>query len=352
MARLLITGGAGFIGTNFVLHWLERYAQDRVVVLDALTYAGNRANLADAESHPMLRFVHGDIRDQTLVERLLREEDIDTLVHFAAESHVDRSIGSPGEFIDTNIVGTYRLLEAARAVWLTGSGRPHRYHQVSTDEVYGALSLEAPPFTEDTPYAPNSPYSASKAAADHLVRAYHVTYGLQATVSACGNNYGPYQFPEKLIPLCIGRALTGQPLPIYGDGRYVRDWIYVRDHCAAIERVIKHGRPGARYNLSGGAEVANLDLIRSLCGSLDAAFRSQPELLARYPQCPACNGGTEGLIQFVKDRPGHDRRYAMDARLSEQELGLEPRLPLDAGLARTLDWYLANEAWWRPLMQA
>jgi dTDP-glucose 4,6-dehydratase len=349
MASLLVTGGAGFIGANFVRYWRERHPGDAVLVLDALTYAGNRASLAGV---PEVLFVHGDIRDEALVGRLLADHAVDTLVHFAAESHVDRSILGPDAFIDTNVLGTHALLKTARAAWLdAGSGRPHRFHHVSTDEVYGTLGPSDPAFCEDTPYAPNSPYAASKAASDHLVRAYHHTYGLQVTTSNCSNNYGPYQFPEKLIPLFLVNALHGRPLPIYGDGQQVRDWLYVEDHCRGIELVLERGRVGECYNVGGGAELANLTVIETLCEALDRAFVARPELAARFPEAPPARGqATASLKTHVADRPGHDRRYAIDESKIRSELGYAPAHGFAEHFATTLDWYLANEPWWRAIM--
>ncbi len=352
MARLLVTGGAGFIGANFVHHWLGAHPQDRVVVLDALTYAGNRANLAPLESSKALRFVQGDICDRARVEELLRGESIDTLVHFAAESHVDRSIHGPDAFVRTNVLGTHVLLEAARAVWLMGERVvPHRFHHVSTDEVYGSLGPADPAFTESTPYAPNSPYAASKAAADHLVRAYHHTYGLAATISNCSNNSGPYHFPEKLIPLAIVNILLGRPLPLYGDGRNVRDWIHVHDHCRGIELVLLTGTPGSVYNIGARCESENIGLVRALCAIADQLFRDDPRLGARFPDCPpAQRRSAATLIGFVRDRPGHDRRYAIDCSRIARELGYQPRVSLDEGLRATFRWYLEHESWWRAVM--
>ncbi|MDB6083982.1 MAG: rffG 1 [Gammaproteobacteria bacterium] len=352
MARLLVTGGAGFIGSNFVHYWLREHAADRIVVLDALTYAGNLANLKAAGDDPRYRFVRGNICDRELVEGLLREETIDTLVHFAAESHVDRSIIEPGAFIQTNVLGTYSLLEAVRKVWLAESTLgQHRFHHVSTDEVYGSLGPDDAPFSESTAYAPNSPYSASKAASDHLVRAYHHTYGLNTTTSNCSNNYGPYHFPEKLIPLMIVNVLHGRPLPIYGDGRNIRDWLYVEDHCRGIDLVLSHGKAGEVYNIGGRAECENLELVRLLCEHADKEIRARPELHSRFPACPASRGDSAAaLMQFVKDRPGHDRRYAIDSRKIERELGFKPTVSLAEGLRRTLAWYLGNEDWWRSVM--
>jgi len=346
MSRLLVTGGAGFIGANFVLHWLQAHPEDRVVVLDALTYAGNRANLDPAHDAPQLRFVEGDIRDVPLVEQLLRTEGLDTIVHFAAESHVDRSIQGPDAFIDTNIVGTHVLLKAARRCWLEERTVPvHRFHHVSTDEVYGSLGPEDPPFTEHTPYAPNSPYSASKAASDHLVRAYHHTYGLATTISNCSNNYGPRQYPEKLIPLAITRILDGEPIPVYGDGRNVRDWLHVADHCRGIELILQHGAPGEVYNIGGNCERANIDLVRALCAAIDVEFAAQAALGAQFPRAPAAGGRrSDSLIQFVTDRPGHDRRYAIDGSKVQREFGFAPRIGFEEGLAGVVRWYLGQRA--------
>ena len=341
MARLLITGGAGFIGSNVVLYWLAHYPGDRVVVLDALTYAGNMANLESAKGHPQWRFVHGDIGDTALVERLLREEQIDTIVHLAAESHVDRSIEGPDAFIQTNIVGTHSMLKAARRVWLGEKLVPHRFHHVSTDEVYGSLGPEEPAFTESTPYAPNSPYSASKAASDHLVRAYHHTYGLQTTISNCSNNYGPYQFPEKLIPLMIAQLLAGKSLPVYGDGRNIRDWLHVEDHCRGIDAVLKLGKAGEVYNIGGRSECENIHLVRTLCTIVDEQLTSKKELCVRYPNSATARGeASERLVRFVKDRPGHDRRYAIDSTKIERECEFRPQIGLEAGLRATVAWYL------------
>ena len=348
MTNLLVTGGAGFIGANFVHYWRQHHPQDGVVVLDALTYAGNRANLDGLNS---VEFVHGDIRDTALVEKLLADHAINTIVHFAAESHVDRSIHGPAAFVDTNVIGTLSLLMAARAAWLSGSGVPHRFHHVSTDEVYGTLGPNDPAFSETTAYAPNSPYSASKAASDHLVRAWHHTYGLQVTTSNCSNNYGPFQFPEKLIPLFLINALHGRPLPIYGDGMQIRDWLHVEDHCRGIEATLLKGRVGETYNIGGGAELPNLTVIETLCVAVDAAFAADPGLAARFPDSPAAKGlPTASLKTFVTDRPGHDRRYAIDETKARAELGYAPARTFDQGFAETLGWYLANEGWWRAVI--
>lgn len=353
MKRLLVTGGAGFIGANFVHYWLGRYPDDVVVVLDALTYAGNMASLAPAAGKPRYRFVHGSIADQELVEGLLTEYELDIIVNFAAESHVDRSIQGPDAFVETNIVGTHVLLKAAQKVWLAGARgeRPHRFHHVSTDEVYGSLQPDDPPFSETTPYAPNSPYSASKAASDHLVRAYQHTYGLQVSTSNCSNNYGPYQFPEKLIPLFFINILEGKPLPVYGDGLNIRDWLYVEDHCRGIDLVLRKGRVGEVYNIGGCNEWTNIDIIRLLCGLLDERFADSSVLRDRFPRAPAARGeASESLISFVADRLGHDRRYAIDATKCEAELGYAPQESFESGIRRTIDWYLANELWWRGVM--
>lgn len=351
--RLLVTGGAGFIGGNFVQHWLTRHPDHQLVVLDALTYAASPASVTRLRALPGCHFVHGDINDRPLVERLLREHRVDTLVHFAAESHVDRAIRDPDACLRSNVHGTQALLEAARTVWLDDPAwpRPHRFHHVSTDEVYGDLPAGAPPWREDAPYAPSSPYAASKAAADHLVRAWHRTYGLQVTLSNCTNNYGPLQFPEKLIPLVILNVLHGRPLPLYGDGHQQRDWLHVADHCAGIERCLRHGRPGATYHLGGDCERSNGTLVAALCGQLDARFAAEPTLATRFPDAPPATGRpAHDLVRHVPDRPGHDRRYALDCSLARRELGFQPAIGLADGLARTLDWYLTNEDWWQPIL--
>ena len=347
MAKLLVTGGAGFIGGNFVHYWNAHHPEDDIVVLDLLTYAGNRSTI-DGAGHAEL--IVGDIRDGALVERLLRERAIDTIVHFAAESHVDRSITGPDAFIDTNILGTNELLKAARAVWLSGDSRDHRFHHISTDEVFGSLGPEDPAFSETTPYAPNSPYSASKASSDHLVRAYHHTYGLNVTTSNCSNNYGPYQYPEKLIPLFILNALSGKPLPIYGDGMNVRDWLHVEDHCRGIEACLLRGRLGETYNIGGGVELPNLEVIDTVCREVDRAFDEVAGLADRYPDAPAANGKKSATLKtFVTDRAGHDRRYAIDESKARNELGYRAQHSFEEGLRQTLRWYLDHEGWWRPL---
>ncbi|AKJ26832.1 dTDP-glucose 4,6-dehydratase [Caldimonas brevitalea] len=331
---ILVTGGAGFIGSNFVLDWLEQVGES-VVNLDALTYAGNLRNLDVLQHDARHHFVRGDIGDRALVDRLLAEHRPRAIVHFAAESHVDRSIHGPAAFVRTNVEGTFTLLEAARAYWseLPEEQRAaFRFHHVSTDEVYGSLGPTDPPFTETHPYQPNSPYSASKAASDHLVRAWFHTYGLPALTTNCSNNYGPYHFPEKLIPLMIVNALSGKPLPVYGDGQNVRDWLYVKDHCAAVRVVLAHGRPGETYNIGGWNEKTNLEIVHTVCALLDE-LRPDPA------------GSHARLITFVQDRPGHDRRYAIDARKLERELGWRPADTFDTGIRKTVQWYLDHPQW-------
>ncbi|HEY6643546.1 MAG TPA: dTDP-glucose 4,6-dehydratase [Povalibacter sp.] len=346
-----MTGGAGFIGANFVNYWIGQHPSDQVIVLDALTYAGNLASLQSVLQGGRATFVRGDIRDTQFVEKLLRENDVDTLVHFAAESHVDRSIVGPDVFIETNVVGTHSLLKAARKVWLDEKKCSHRFHHVSTDEVYGSLGATDPAFTESTPSAPNSPYAASKAASDHLVRAYHHTYGLQVTTSNCSNNYGPLHFPEKLIPLMIVNILAGRSLPIYGDGRNVRDWLHVSDHCRGIEQVLLSGIPGEVYNIGGRAERENIDLVRMLCRIADETFRNRQDLIGRFPDSPpAKERAADTLITFVADRPGHDRRYAIDCGKIERDLGFRPAYSIEEGLRQTFEWYIDNEVWWRAIM--
>jgi dTDP-glucose 4,6-dehydratase len=350
--NLLVTGGAGFIGTNFVRHWLARKGTGKVVVYDALTYAGNIENLAGLDANARFTFVRGDICDESKVRELLKTHAIDTLVHFAAESHVDRSILGPDDFIRTNVVGTHALLKAAKLEWIDARlARAHRFHHVSTDEVYGSLSPTDPAFHEATPYAPNSPYSASKAGSDHLVRAYHETYGLNTTITNCSNNYGPYHFPEKLIPLIIINILSGKPLPIYGDGLQVRDWLHVADHCAAIELAIARGEPGEVYNIGGNSETANIEIVHRLCALADEYFGADAVLRATFPNSPAATGRPAAeLIEHVRDRPGHDRRYAIDYRKAQRELGYAPARDLATGLRTTFDWYLTNTGWWQALL--
>jgi dTDP-glucose 4,6-dehydratase len=332
---ILVTGAAGFIGSNFVLDWCQQSTEE-VVSLDLLTYAGNLENLSTLDGNAQHHFTQGNIGDRDLVSQLLKKYQVSAVVNFAAESHVDRSIHGPGDFIETNIVGTYHLLESVRSYWNDldeNLKKDFRFLHVSTDEVYGSLSKTDPAFSETNRYEPNSPYSASKAASDHLVRAWHHTYGLPVITTNCSNNYGPYHFPEKLIPLCILNALNGKPLPIYGDGQQVRDWLYVKDHCSAIRRVLDKGRLGETYNVGGWNEKANLDVVKTLCGILD-------ELK------PKADGTKyESQITYVKDRPGHDRRYAIDATKLEKELGWKPQETFETGIRKTVEWYLANETW-------
>jgi len=336
MNNILITGGAGFIGSSFVRFLLGKDSSIQVVNLDALTYAGSLENLKDLPDPERHTFVEGDICDRDLVDTLMRKHQIDTIVHSAAESHVDRSILGPEQFVQTNVVGTFNLLESAKEYWLGGDSQtqqPVRFHHISTDEVYGTLEPDDAPFSETTPYQPNSPYAASKAASDHLVRAYVHTYDFPATITNCSNNYGPRQFPEKLIPLMILNALEGKPLPVYGDGNQIRDWLFVDDHCGAIWAVLERGRIGEVYNAGGDNQPTNIEIVNTLCEILD-------ELLPGSPHAPHSQ-----LIQFVPDRPGHDRRYAMNIQKIKDELGWQPHQSLESGLAKTVDWYLKNEAW-------
>ncbi|PID45830.1 MAG: dTDP-glucose 4,6-dehydratase [Proteobacteria bacterium] len=356
MSNLLVTGGAGFIGANFVHYWLAKYPEDKVVVLDALTYAGNEASLDSVRDNQQFTFVKGDIGDQPLVESLLIEHDLDTIVNFAAESHVDRSISGPDVFIETNIVGTHNLLKAARNVWIVNekTANPnHRFHHVSTDEVYGTLGDNDPAFTEEHGYAPNSPYSASKAASDHIVRAYHHTFGLNVTTSNCSNNYGPYQFPEKLIPLCLSNILANKALPIYGTGKNIRDWLYVEDHARGIDLILKQDKLGEVYNIGGHNEWTNIDIVKLLCEVMDKRFAESPELSKKYPNAAPVNGkASADLITYVEDRAGHDWRYAIDAAKSQRELGYQPVETFETGIVKTIDWYLNNPEWWQPLLKA
>jgi dTDP-glucose 4,6-dehydratase len=330
---ILVTGGAGFIGSNFVLDWLKT-SDEPVINLDKLTYAGNMDNLASLKGNPAHRFVQADICDADALKRVFAADDIRAVVHFAAESHVDRSIHGPEAFLDTNVTGTFRLLESARHAWgPNAASEGRRFIHVSTDEVYGSLDPDAPAFSETNTYEPNSPYSASKAAADHFARAYHHTYGLPVIITNCSNNYGPYHFPEKLIPLVIHRALKGEPLPVYGDGTQIRDWLYVGDHCSAIRRVLEAGRLGEKYNIGGFNEMTNIEVVRTICALLDE----------RRPRSDGQGYATQ--ITHVRDRPGHDKRYAIDAAKIATELNWQPAETFDTGIARTIDWYLANQGW-------
>ena len=351
MSAMLVTGGAGFIGTNFVYYWLKNHPEDKLIVLDALTYAGNRHSLKEAEAHANCTFVHGDILDRELVENLLADHGIKTIVHFAAESHVDRSILGPDAFIKTNIVGTHTLLKAAKKMWIDGNVEDHRFHHISTDEVYGTLTPDAPPFAETNPYLPNSPYAASKASSDHLVRAYHETYGLKTTISNCSNNYGPFQFPEKLIPLIIVNILDNKPLPVYGDGCQIRDWLYVDDHNYGVDLILHKGIPGETYNIGGNNEWKNIDIVRHVCDLLDQRFKVDAGLKQRFPDSPAAKGqSSQSLITFVKDRAGHDRRYAINPAKISTDIGFSPRETFPSGIEKTITWFLSNEKWWRSIM--
>ena len=337
MRRLLVTGGAGFIGTNFVHYWNAAYPSDRIVVLDSLTYAGNQQNLQDLVANPHFSFIRGDICDRALVDKLLILENIEIIIHFAAESHVDRSILQPATFIQTNLVGTFTLLEAFHQYLETATVNQPLFLHISTDEVYGSLSLAEAAFTETTPYAPSSPYSASKAGSDHLVRAYFHTYGLPVIVTNCSNNYGAFQFPEKLIPLICINILQGKSLPIYGDGQNIRDWLYVGDNCTAIDAVISRGKPGETYNIGGNNEITNIDLVNKICILMDE--------LAAIPVNPS-----NQLITYVRDRPGHDFRYAINTSKIITQLGWTPKTTMKEGLRRTVQWYLTHRQWWEALL--
>jgi dTDP-glucose 4,6-dehydratase len=336
--HILITGGAGFIGSNFVHHWCGQYPEDHVIVLDALTYAGNLNNLQDLQGKENFKFIQGNICDRQLIDQILNQETIDTIAHFAAESHVDRSILTPDTFIQTNLVGTFTLLEAFRQHYQQDQLENSLFLHVSTDEVYGSLEIDDPAFSETTPYQPNSPYSASKAGSDHLVRAYYHTYHLPTIITNCSNNYGSYHFPEKLIPLTCINILLGKPLPVYGDGQNIRDWLYVLDHCRALDTVIHKGKPGETYNIGGNNEVKNIDLVNLLCQLMD-------ELAPNLPIKPSAQ-----LITFVKDRPGHDRRYAINADKIKTELGWSPSVTVEQGLRQTVQWYLDHRDWWESLL--
>jgi dTDP-glucose 4,6-dehydratase len=350
--NLLVTGGAGFIGSNFVHHWLSNSREGKVVVFDALTYAGNIDNLSDVGTNPRYVFVRGDICNEPAVGALIKEHQIDTIVHFAAESHVDRSILGPDDFIRTNVVGTLSLLKAAKALWIDQEiVAAHRFHHVSTDEVYGSLGPDDAPFHEESPYAPNSPYSASKAGSDHLVRAYHETYGLNTTITNCSNNYGPYHFPEKLIPLTIINILLGKTVPVYGDGLQIRDWLHVDDHCTSIVLALIKGQPGEVYNIGGNSETTNIHIVRTLCQLLDERLKARPEYRDTFPASPIFNGKQAAqLISHVRDRPGHDRRYAINYSKAARDLGYSPARGLKSGLASTVDWYLRHVKWWQNLL--
>lgn len=350
MKTLLVTGGAGFIGANFCHYWATHHPQDKLIVLDALTYAGHRENIQSLEAAQQLQFVHGSITDQPLLEKMFTQYGFDTVVHFAAESHVDRSIDGPDAFIQTNIMGTHTLLKVAKQFWLDQAQTvEHRFHHVSTDEVYGSLTPDAPPFSETTPFAPNSPYSASKAASDHLVRAYHHTYGLQVTTSNCSNNYGPFQDREKLIPLVIQRILQGEAIPVYGDGKNIRDWLYVEDHCRAIDLILHKGVAGEVYNVGGENEWLNIDIVNLICARVDALVSADPQLLQSFPATPCARGDSaKSLISYVKDRLGHDRRYAIDPGKCHAQLDYRPLESFETGIEKTIQWTLQSHLAARP----
>lgn len=351
MCRLLVTGGAGFIGTNFVYYWLKEHPKDQLVILDALTYAGNRYNLVEAEKNNNCLFVHGDILDQDLVENLLAKHEINTIVHFAAESHVDRSILGPDAFINSNIVGTHSLLKAAKKMWIDEGVSDHRFHHISTDEVYGSLQPTDPPFSEINPYLPNSPYAASKASSDHLVRAYHETYGLKTTISNCSNNYGPFQFPEKLIPLTVVNILNNKELPIYGDGLQIRDWLYVDDHNLGVDLILQKGVLGETYNIGGNNEWTNIDIVQHVCDLVDKKLLEDTELKKMFCDAPASNNkSSRQLITHVTDRAGHDRRYAINPEKISTTIKYTPKETFASGIEKTVHWFFSNEKWWRSVM--
>lgn len=355
MRRILVSGGAGFIGSNFLHYWVQQHPDDQITVIDSLNYSGNLNNIEVLLSTSHISFHQDDICDESAVTMLLRDKNIETIVNFAAETHVDRSIHYPDSFIRSNIVGTHILLKSATQYWLR-DGNPvlnHRFHHVSTDEVYGSLALDDSPFTEESPYQPSSPYSASKAASDHLVRAYQATYSLNTTVSNCSNNYGPYQYPEKLIPLCILNILRGKHMPIYGSGQNIRDWLHVHDHCRGIEFILLNGTPGNTYNIGGNCELKNIDVVRMICLRIDELFSQSVDLRKTYPDCPASrNKSCDSLISFLKDRPGHDLRYALNTGKIQEELGFSTRIPFSEGIKNTIEWYLQNKQWWSPLLDS
>jgi dTDP-glucose 4,6-dehydratase len=350
MGNILITGAAGFIGANFLYKRVDKFPDDNIVVLDLLTYAGNYLTIKPLADQNKIKFIKGDISDSDLIKSVFKKYKIETVLNFAAESHVDRSIHNSKKFVTTNIVGTHVLLSEALVSWENNFIGKH-FHHISTDEVYGDLDENSPPFSEEASYAPNSPYSASKASSDHLVRAFTKTYELPTTISNCSNNYGPYQFPEKLIPLMLTNALEGKKLPIYGNGSNVRDWLHVDDHCEAIMRIIDSGKIGSTYNIGGNNQVANIDLVLKLCDLLDEKISKKDEFIKIFPECSIIkNKQSRDLIEFIKDRPGHDKRYAIDAKKIANELGFSPQISFLDGLGTTIDWYLKNVDWWRTLL--
>ena len=351
MNNILVTGGAGFIGSNFLHHWIHNYPNDQIIVLDLLTYAGNYSTINTLINERKITFIKGDICDSDLVKNIFDKYSIEKVVHFAAESHVDRSILESGNFVNTNIVGTHVLLVAALEAWGNDFYNKH-FHHISTDEVYGDLELESAPFTENTAYAPRSPYAASKASSDHLVRAFYTTYELPITISNCSNNYGPYQFPEKLIPLMLINCLEGKKLPVYGNGLNIRDWLHVDDHCTAIMKIIKLGKNGDTYNVGGENQITNIELIKKLCDLLDKKISQDMQYIEHFPNCSVSNNRkSHSLIEFVEDRLGHDSRYAIDPKKIKIELGFTPQVDFIDGISATINWYLCNEAWWRSLLQ-
>lgn len=352
MANILVTGGAGFIGTNYVFYHMQHYPEDKVVVYDALTYASCLASLEPLQSNKNFIFVKGDILDSELVKETMINHQVDTIVHFAAESHVDRSIIGPDAFIKTNIEGTYSLLKVAKELWIKDGVCHGHFHHISTDEVFGTLSLNDPPFSETTPYRPNSPYSASKASSDLLVRAFVHTYGLHASITNCSNNYGPYQFPEKLIPLAVTNLLEGKKVPIYGDGKQIRDWLFVEDHARAIDMIIDKNITDKTYNIGGRAEKTNLEVLATICKVMDEIFAENSKYQTIYPNAPYAKGQSASeFLYHVTDRPGHDRRYAINPELAERELGFKPSLNFEEGIKKTILWYMDNKNWWCPLKE-
>lgn len=349
--KILVTGGAGFIGANFVFHWCKKHPEEQIVVVDALTYAGNKETLAPLIEGQQVIFEQVDIRSNDRISALIQEHKINTIVNFAAESHVDRSISGPDAFIETNVIGTHSLLKAAKENWLDKGLDEHWFHHISTDEVYGTLTLDEPAFTEQNQYLPNSPYAASKAASDHLVRSYHETYGLKTSISNCSNNFGPYHFPEKLIPLTITNILRNKNIPVYGDGKQIRDWLFVEDHCKAIELILAEGEAGHTYNVGGNNEQFNIDIVNLTCQLLNQKFSQDKSLHDKYPNAiKAIQGESQTLITYVEDRLGHDRRYAVNADKVKANLGFEPNANFEQLMSDTVDWYLDNPSWWTPLL--
>lgn len=347
MRNLLITGGCGFIGSNFVNYWAARYPTDKIVILDALTYAGNKANIATVLTQKNVEFIHGNICDSNLLNDIFPKFNIDTVVHFAAESHVDRSITEPDAFIKTNIIGTHNLLMASKQYWFDNNVNKHHFHHISTDEVYGSLTSSELPFKETNQYQPNSPYAASKASSDHLVRSYFETFGLNATISNCSNNYGEFHYPEKLIPLTITNILNNKAIPIYGDGKQIRDWLWVEDHCRGIESILNKGTYGEVYNIGGNNEWTNIDIVNLICKNMNFQFSKNQALIDKYPNAISVhNNQAEQLITYVKDRLGHDKRYAIDASKIERSLNFKPSINFEDGLDKTILWYLEHQTWW------